>query len=81
MSYLDKAGLTRLWAHILEKFKTVENKIPKIDNSLSTTGMAADAKAVGEAIASINHITASDDGNGIITLSATPFASASEVLF
>ena len=54
MSYLDKAGLTRLWAHILEKFKTVENKIPKIDNSLSTTGMAADAKAVGDALANID---------------------------
>lgn len=53
----------------------------EVDDTLSQEGMAADAKAVGEAIASINHITASDDGNGIITLSATPFASASEVLF
>ena len=54
MSYLDKAGLTRLWAHILEKFKTVENKIPEVDNTLSTTGMAADAKAVGDALANID---------------------------
>ena len=53
----------------------------EVDDTLSKPGVPADAKAVGDTIASINHLTATDDGNGIITLNAAPFASASEVLF
>lgn len=53
----------------------------EVDATLSREGVPADAKAVGDTIASINHLTATDDGNGIITLNAAPFASASEVLF
>lgn len=59
----------------------IESSGCDVDATLSKEGSAADAKAVGDAIASINHITASDDGNGIITLNALPFTPASEVTF
>ena len=53
MSYLDNKGVARLWAHILEKFRIVENKIPEVDNTLSVAGKVADAKAVGDALANV----------------------------
>lgn len=52
-----------------------------IDPTLSEEGQAADAKAVGDAISAMNHITAVDDGNGIIRLSISPLTPASEVTF
>lgn len=52
-----------------------------VDTTLTKAGQAADAKAVGDAISSMNHIYATDDGNGIITLSYSPLTPASEGVF
>jgi hypothetical protein len=53
----------------------------EIDDTLTQEGKAADAKAVGEAFAAMNAITATDDGTGIITLGVSPLSSAEEVEF
>lgn len=39
-----------------------------IDNTLSVSGKAADAKAVGDAFDAIEEVYATDDGNGVITI-------------
>lgn len=52
-----------------------------IDDTLSVSGAAADAKAVGDAIAAMNYIYATDDGNGIVTLGASPLTPAEEAEF
>jgi hypothetical protein len=52
-----------------------------LDTTLTKAGQAADAKAVGDAISTMNHIYATDDGNGIITLSYSPLTPASEGVF
>lgn len=53
----------------------------ELDETLTQEGKAADAAAVGEAIASMNAITATDDGTGIITFGVSPLSSAEEVEF
>lgn len=58
-------------------------EVPKVevDSTLSIEGQAADAKSVGDAIKAMNHIVATDDGNGIITLSLSPLAPADKEVF
>lgn len=53
----------------------------EIDPTLSIEGRAADAKSVGDAIKAMNHIIATDDGNGIVTLSISPLTPADEEAF
>jgi hypothetical protein len=40
----------------------------ELDTTLSVEGKAADASAVGKALGNLEYLTATDDGNGIITL-------------
>lgn len=55
-----------LWIDLDEE---IEDTSIEVDASLSIEGAAADAKAVGDAFSAIAQMTATDDGNGIITLS------------
>ena len=52
-----------------------------IDETLTFSGYAADAKAVGDALATMNYISASDDGTGIVSLTATPLLASEEAEF
>lgn len=52
-----------------------EQIIDNVDSTLSISGKAADAKSVGDAIAAMNYISATDDGNGVVTLGVSPLAS------
>lgn len=45
MAFLNKSGVERLWAHIVS---LVNANKTTIDNSLTQSGAAADAKVVGD---------------------------------
>lgn len=53
----------------------------EIDDTLTQEGQAADAKAVGDKLSALQGIIATDDGNGIITLSASAIPSVEEATF
>lgn len=53
----------------------------EVDTSLTVEGAAADAKAVGDALNNLQHISAVDMGQGVIVLSSGPYASAKEASF
>lgn len=67
-----------LWVDLDEE---IEDTSIEVDASLSIEGAAADAKVVGDAFSAIAQMTATDDGNGIITLSYSPLTPASEEVF
>lgn len=73
-----KAAFERLWQHTV---LAIDKATVKVDTTLSQEGKAADAKVVGEAFSAITQMTATDDGNGIITLSYSPLTPASEEVF
>ena len=75
---VERSELDDLETSINERIET--NSVT-VDQTLSVEGQAADAKAVGEAIGSIEHIVATDDGNGIITLSLSPLTPADREVF
>lgn len=51
MAFLNERGLQKLWSHILLKIQA--SKTP-IDNTLTQTEQAADAKAVGDKITELS---------------------------
>lgn len=61
--------------------EALSNVSIEVDATLSQEGKAADAKAVGEAFSALEQMTATDDGNGIITLNYSPLTPASEEVF
>ena len=61
--------------------EAVSNVSIEVDATLSQEGKAADAKAVGDAIAAIEYVTATDDGNGIVTLNISSLQLASKEIF
>lgn len=67
-----------LWVDLDEE---IEDTSIEVDASLSIEGAAADAKVVGDAFSAIAQMTATDDGNGIITLGYSPLTPASKEVF
>lgn len=61
--------------------EAISNVSIEVDATLSQEGKAADAKAVGDAIAAIEYVTATDDGNGIVTLNISSLQLASKEIF